>query len=243
MTKISSLLCSFFYHTRKIVLAQLESPWVQRSTLNLRQWSKRQCRFGFNWFNNNYHENPNLWRPCQNTIIYRFQNIVPKTTGVSIKKQPIKQCLKLLKCPTSTHHIKLRVHRVGHLGSRLLLVAIILTARYFKILEQSLLYFPERHRNAPKISKTLRFSVLHLSHNWHERWSIRSHIHRTLEFCPLQVPHSTGSGSTAALSAKQGQQPQTGQPAIDGIMAPFMGGPAQGPPFPMAAGPPARIDL
>ena len=85
--------------------------------------------------------------------------------------------------------------------------------------------------------------MLHLSHNWHERWSIRSHIHRTLDFCPLQVPHSTGSGSTAvALSAKQGQQPQTGQPAIDGIMAPFMGGPAQGPPFPMAVGPPARIE-
>ena len=169
---------------------------------------------------------------------------MPKTTGVSIKKQPIKQCLKLLKCPTSMHHIKLRVHRVGHLGSRLLLVAIILTAfRYFKILEQSLLYFPERHRNASKICQNSQVSVLHLSHNWHERWSIRSHIHRTLDFCPLQVPHSTGSGSTTvALSAKQGQQPQTGQPAIDGIMAPFMGGPAQGPPFPMAVGPPARIE-
>lgn len=125
---------------------------------------------------------------------------MPKTTGVSIKKQPIKQCLKLLKCPTSTHHIKLRVHRVGHLGSRLLLVAIILTARYFKILEQSLLYFPERHRNAPKISKTLRFSVLHLSHNWHERWSIRSHIHRTLDFCPLQVP----CGALAAAARQHG---------------------------------------
>mmetsp|Transcript_70763 Transcript_70763/g.156120 ORF Transcript_70763/g.156120 Transcript_70763/m.156120 type:complete len:104 (-) Transcript_70763:1160-1471(-) len=46
-------------------------------------------------------------------------------------------------------------------------------------------------------------------------------------------------GASARIFIGQGQQPQTGQPAIDGIMAPFMGGPAQGPPFPMAVGPPA----